>query len=101
MAAEARCSRTRKIWTFVWIIALKPDGYVILSAHESVPCDDLFTPHFSCRTAQRPGSAFPGKIAPPFCVYHLACPFFPPAGIRCATLLPSRTDSVSPGPLGI
>lgn len=61
--ASGTCvERWKKIWTFVRIVALKADGYVILSAHESVPCDEIFKPLVSCRTVRRSGPPVPDGI---------------------------------------
>lgn len=61
--SSGTCVKIRKkIWTFVWIVALKADGYVILSAHESVPCDEIFKPLVSCRADRRFGSPVPVEI---------------------------------------
>ena len=46
----------------MWIVALKPDGYVILSAHESVPCDEIFKPLVSYRADRRFGSPVPDEV---------------------------------------
>lgn len=52
-ASEACVEIRKEIWTFVWIVALKPDGYVILSPHESVPCDEIFKPLVSRHADRR------------------------------------------------
>lgn len=61
-SSETCVESGKKIWTFVWNVALKADGYVILSAHESVPCDEIFKPLVSCRTVRRSGSPVPDGI---------------------------------------
>lgn len=61
-SSETCVKNGKKIWTFVWIVALKADGYVILSAHESVPCDEIFKPLVSYRTVRRSVSPVPDGI---------------------------------------
>lgn len=91
--------RRKKIWTFVWIVALKADGYVILSAHESVPCDEIFKPLVSCRTVRRSGSPVPDGIVRFPLAHHSAWPiasghFIRPPAVSsprvCAPSAPAR-----------
>lgn len=83
----------------MWIVALKADGYVILSAHESVPCDEIFKPLVSCRTVRRSGSPVPDGIDRFPLAHHPAWPvasgpFIRPPAVSsphaCASSAPAR-----------
>jgi len=58
----------------VWIAALKPSGYVIISAHESVPCDEILKPLVSCCADRRFGSPVTDEIVGSSAAPHAGWP---------------------------